>query len=666
MSFLNPLALWGLAAMAVPILLLLFLQRRKLVIRWAAFEWMQQAIVTHRRKILITDILKLISKLLLLLALALMIGRPYLTSRGGGGRTLIIVDVSPSMGATLDNGTRLERAVAMADTFVSRYNGPVALYTFGGELEPLVPDFTEEKGLLRDRLRAIRLRHTYGGIDTLARQLPQQAAYGRAQRLVFFGDFQAAWFGDGPRVADELRRLGKGCPMTWVQVDDRPDPDNVAAAGLSLSPEGAFAGRSCFINATLMNGAASRTGDRTVTVTADDRPVSKFVTRFEAHEKRDFSIVAQFKEPGLHTVRVELDGDALPADNARYGVVNVPPPLRILAVVPFAGKDAFPADTWLKAAIKSLLPPDAVTYKTVSPIEFDGANLDDVDLLITIKTALAAGSPISQRVLSLLDRGGSVIAFLAGDSADEAAAFGVAGIAARAPGRVTKALLHDTYLDFMNDPQLKPEAITFTSGLLFSNVPPAEVRLRTEGGVLALKRQTKRGNLTLVGFIPAPGYTDFQFNPNFVQFLLRLLWESRGWSGFYADNGTLAEWRAAWINRDHAYSLQDPKGLSRALTIDGVGSTARLILPTDLDPGFYSILEDNVEKARFGHNADPGDSNLEPARAADLPAAIKEGLTFTTTADVAQILGRRELTPWVAIFLLLAIAFEAYAHFFRK
>ena len=142
MSFLNPLALWGLAALAVPVLLLLFLNRRKLVIRWAAFEWMQKAIITHRRKILITDILKLISKLLLLLALALMIGRPYLTSRGGGGRTLLIVDVSPSMGAVLDNGMRLERAVAMADAFVSRYNGPIALYTFGGELEPLVPEFT--------------------------------------------------------------------------------------------------------------------------------------------------------------------------------------------------------------------------------------------------------------------------------------------------------------------------------------------------------------------------------------------------------------------------------------------------------------------------------------------------------------------------------------------
>lgn len=666
MSFLNPLALWGLAALAVPILLLLFLNRRKLVIRWAAFEWMQQAIVKHQRKILVTDILKLISKLLLLLALALMIGRPYLTSRGGGGRTLLIVDVSPSMGATLDSGTRLERAVAMADTFITRYNGPVALYTFGGELEPLVPEFTEEKGLLRDRLRAIRLRHTYGGMDTLARQLPLQAAYGRAQRLVFFGDFQASWFGDGPRVAEELRRLGKGCPMTWVQVDDRPDPDNVAAVGLSLSPEGAFAGRSCFLTATLMNGASSRTAERTVTVTTDGRQASKFVTRFETHEKRDFSILAQFKDPGLHTVQVDLDGDALLADNTRYGVVDVPPPLRILAVVPFAGKDAFPADTWLKAAIKSLFPADAVTYTSISPIEFENANLDAVDILVTINIALAPGSMVSQRVQSHLEHGGSTIAFLAGAAPDEAAAFGVAGTVSVTPGHVTKALLHDTYLDFMNDPQLKPESISFTSGLLFSNVPPAEVRLRTEAGVLGLTRRVSRGNLTLMGFIPAPGYTDFPFNPNFVQFLLRLLWEARGWTGFHADNGAIAEWRAPWISRDHSYTLQDAKGLSRALTIDGVGSTARLLLPTDLDPGFYSILEDNVERARFGHNVDPGDSNLEPARATDMPEALKEGLTFTTTADVAQILGRRELTPWVAIFLLLAIAFEAYAHFFRK
>ena len=72
MSFVHLAALWGLTLLAVPFLLLL-LRRKKLVLYWAAYEWIQSTVVRKRREIEIRDLLKLISKLLLLAAIALLV-----------------------------------------------------------------------------------------------------------------------------------------------------------------------------------------------------------------------------------------------------------------------------------------------------------------------------------------------------------------------------------------------------------------------------------------------------------------------------------------------------------------------------------------------------------------------------------------------------------------
>ena len=110
MSLLNPVALWGLLFIAVPLLLLLLLNRKVLVLPWAAYAWMQEAVVRQRKEYELTDLLKLIAKCLLLLTLTLFSARPFLTTQGQTGNLIIVVDNSPSMNAMLDQGSRLDQA----------------------------------------------------------------------------------------------------------------------------------------------------------------------------------------------------------------------------------------------------------------------------------------------------------------------------------------------------------------------------------------------------------------------------------------------------------------------------------------------------------------------------------------------------------------------------
>ena len=259
-----------------------------------------------------------------------------------------------------------------------------------------------------------------------------------------------------------------------------------------------------------------------------------------------------------------------------------------------------------------------------------------------------------------------MIAFLPAQLPDEASAFGLKAAPAAAPTRISARQLKGTYLEYMSEPGMNPESIVFNQTLIFQDVPGADVRLATEAGANGVFRRVGRGRLAVFGFVPYQGYTLFQFNPNFVQAVLRALWETRGYAALFADNGNLKEWAMEGLSPERAYTLLDARNISHTLPIAGAGASAKLLIPADVEPGFCSIQEDGREKGRFGHNPDTGDSNLEPVKPADLQLAIKEGLSFSQTADVFQGVGRRDLILVCVILLIAAIALEAYAHFLRR
>lgn len=191
--------------------------------------------------------------------------------------------------------------------------------------------------------------------------------------------------------------------------------------------------------------------------------------------------------------------------------------------------------------------------------------------------------------------------------------------------------------------------------------------METYLGVNGISRSVGSGKLILFGFMPYQGYTDLIFNPNFVQMVLRLLWDARDWDSYFSDNGSFQEWKSKKLSQDHAYTMVDESGASRNLTVNGTGDKAQLLFPPDFDPGIYSVMEDGVEIMRFGHNVDAGDSSVAAVRSADLQQVMeKTGLFYGPAADLSKGYERRDLTLWTAILLLLALALEAYAHFFRK
>ena len=667
MSLLNPVALWGLLFIAVPLLLLLLLNRKVLVLPWAAYAWMQEAVVRQRKEYELTDLLKLIAKCLLLLTLTLFSARPFLTTQGQTGNLIIVVDNSPSMNAMLDQGSRLDQAKKIAAETIEHHEGAIALYTFGAALEPVLGKFLHDKGALKDRLSRIQGTAGYGNAERMLTQIRALPIFPDTARVLVLGDFQQSWLGNGTVLPRILETYGTGFPMIWAQIDPRPRPGNVALTGLSISPDGAFPGRPTFLEVELQNGSSVATSNRVLTLWIDNRAIQRQMIRLEGGEKRRLPFTTIFKTSGWHTIKAELDNDTLRTDNARYAAINIPPTLNVLSIVPATSPGGPPADLYVKSALRGILPSSWLTYRSISTLELDSIPLDGVHILLSFGMPLEKGSPLSRQLLAFTERGGGTVAFLPAVHQGEANATPWGSVLAPTNAcTLNPRALPNTWAEFLKEPGLKAESVRFKQTAILTNVPPEQVRLTSTAGTLAAMRSVGRGRLAVVGFVPTPKHTSLPFNPNFVQLILRMIWDIRGWPALRSDNGQVSEWQISDLRPDRTYTLSSGKDINKPVPVEGVGKEARLLLPTDLPQGIYTLREDGIDLSLFGHNGDTGDSQLDPVTAGDLDAAIKRGLIYADATNMDKIQSRRDLGWLMFVLLMAALGFEAYAHFFRK
>src|SRR6185369_10585643 len=112
MGFLNPLLLFGLTAVSVPIIIHLLNRRKFQKVVWAAMRFLRTSVEQNQRRMRIEDLILLVLRCMLLALLALALARPALKSVTSDifGQSkvtaVIIVDNSESMGMSDGTMTR--------------------------------------------------------------------------------------------------------------------------------------------------------------------------------------------------------------------------------------------------------------------------------------------------------------------------------------------------------------------------------------------------------------------------------------------------------------------------------------------------------------------------------------------------------------------------------
>jgi Aerotolerance regulator N-terminal len=403
MGFLTPLALAGLAAVALPFWLHLLKKHRATPVPFSSlmfFERRTQSSIKHRR---LQYLLLFALRTLVVALLALAFARPFLHSHlgvlaaGGHKLTLLAIDQSFSM----RQGDRLPRARREAAQVAAALRPE-------DKLEVLA--FASQVHVMGDSAAAIQAiqptdsRSSYGELARALRSIAQSARMPVEAHL--FSDMQKSSL--PPNFAD--LRLGDGVTLVTHPVAGARLA-NFAVESVD-APRRVYGGGKARVEATIA-GYGTPQAVRRVSLVMNGREVESKSVEVPAGGRAAAEFLSLDVPFGLNRGEVRIDsGDDFPADDRFYFSVERAEPRRVLFVHQEpSDRDLLYFRTALEAAAESAYQIDAVAAgqsANVSPKKYAFVVLSDVG-------SLPGGFEAALR--SYVQAGGSVLLALGPESA---------------------------------------------------------------------------------------------------------------------------------------------------------------------------------------------------------------------------------------------------------
>ncbi len=388
------LAIAGLAAVAIPIIIHLLFRQRRRPIEWGAMRFLLEAYRRSRHRMRLEQWLLLAIRCLVLALLGLALARPLLSNSalplGPGSRVVyLVIDNGLASTATgADGRTALQRHVQQASLVVGslKASDRVALVAAARPIEAIIDPPAVDHAAVLANLGELKASHTPTDIDAALSRVRESIALRQDDPSPVFvyllSDFLAG-------SADLTR------PLSARFVDDERSirliasepsaeaPLNVQVESIDSKRRVALAG------ATDLSGQFTihlrRVGDvtgeavSTVRLSAESlsnpEPVTVHWARGQSEAAVDLRLDVRGVEPGEVVVTAAIDRDALSADNARYSVLDVRDVLRVgvLDRREFGRPGdlaSFPSGAWIRRAL------DPGQGSAISVIDIDPASID--------------------------------------------------------------------------------------------------------------------------------------------------------------------------------------------------------------------------------------------------------------------------------------------------
>lgn len=443
MIFLNPILLAaGAACVAVPILIHLLARRRRRPVRWGAMRFLLEAYRRQRRRLRLEQLLLLAARCLIVLLVAMALGRPVLEALGslgiGSPRDVYVV-IDNSIASSVrdpDSGrTALERHKEAARNLLDAL-GPTdraGLVALGGPADPIVAPASSDIAAVRSLIDEVRptdsAADVAGALDAIAQAVEREPDGAGPLVVATLSDFTNG-------AADTARALG--APMERIAgIRDvrllalRPDaapPSNVQV--VSAEPlrtvvltrgEGASLAQQVRVE---LRRTGPGLGEEVTTVRArmvdaqapasPGAPEARAQVAWRAGQSRagaTLSVEADAAE-GQSVLMVEIDRDALDADNTLLRPAQVREALRVgvadrrrFGAAPSV--DEMSSADWIRLALR----PDGaapVEVQDVTPSPLDSAVLDGLDALIATRPDLIDADGW-RRISAFVQRGGLLV-----------------------------------------------------------------------------------------------------------------------------------------------------------------------------------------------------------------------------------------------------------------
>ena len=645
LTFLNPMLLVGLLAAGIPLLLHLSRSRRARTIPFSTTRFFTEKFLRTYRMSRLTEWLVMAARMALCALLAVALARPQWGARGGasslgsGTRAVaIVLDDSASMSYVVEGRSSFDRAKGVASEILGSLRpGDSATIVLAGR-HAAGPEvlFTPPTKATNDARAALDGRK----VTTLATDLSAAIAKARelvsatvatSRSVVVLSDLQEnAW----PSVADSGNPAGE---VTIVIASIRPErPANVGITAIQLSASRPMVGVPFAIRPMLNTRGAGSTGSVLARLVVDDRVVSeRAVERGGDGRWIAPRFHTTFLSAGWHTGRVEIAGDAMPADDARHFAVNVRAGLPILAIDGAPSRVASRDELFfLRAALgASEAGRGPFRLDAIAPDALMGRDLSAYPLVVLANVANLA-APIVEKLESFVDRGGRLLIF-PGDKLDPAVFNRLFASPERLHGGLSPTLVgkvigdpaspkprlavaridaeHPALASFADGRSGDLGGVTLRAAWSLDAGSSRVLMWADTGAPLLAEKPFGRGRVLMTAFPIDRDWTDFPVSPSFLPWVHNLVGYAAGSpterSGFFSTGDRVPLAVSATDGATRVVTRPDGKSVPAE---SGADSAAPLEFSDTSRPGVYAAFDPKRPEDRdlFAINLDGRESDL--------------------------------------------------------
>ncbi len=426
MSFLNPLMLFGIAAVSVPIIIHLLNRRRFQKVVWGAMRFLRISVDQNQRRMRIEDMILLALRCLLLFLLALALARPAWRQAESAvfGRShvtgVILLDNSYSMGMSDGTRTRFEKAKEAAEQVLDGMpaGSATAVWLMSDRVNDLIPEPTFDLNLARKTIREAVLSDRASDVaPALAKAVNVlQSRLALRKEIYLVTDGQAnGWRQMGP-IQKTLQQAKDDIRCLLVLVNEE-ETHNLGISDLHMASGLSPANQPLRFEVKVTNYGKEEMAGIQATLSVDgEPPTDEFtVEKLAPGATRNVSLFAKLRSQGFHALTARLAEDRLPADDQRTLVVRAIPEVRVLLVDGEPGSERRERETFfLRHALVPVPAAEAGRYfirpATITQPELGTVRMEDYDAVILANVESFNESVVKQ-LQQFLRRGGGLMVF---------------------------------------------------------------------------------------------------------------------------------------------------------------------------------------------------------------------------------------------------------------
>lgn len=678
MSFLNPLVLFGLAAASIPLLLHLLNLRKLRTVEFSTLRFIKELQRTQIRTLKLQQILLLILRTLIIVFAVFAFSRPVIDSAlpvlGSHVKTSVVIvfDNSFSMDYNDERGNRLKQAKQAAEQIIGalKDGDEAAVLTSADVRDDRKISFSSNYTALAEEVRNIPLAYTSAELHQLLRMA--SSLLGNSMNI----NREVYVISDAQKnvLANRIDTVRLTLPSTTVfgvhiGGGSTMQEQNLSVDSVAVTTKMFQQSKPVEVEALIRNTSGRDAQGVVVGMSFNGSRVAQRSIDIPAGQTRTAFLSAPPDRDGSIRASVEIEGDAIEADNKRYFGFIIPPKPNVL-LVGDAGETQFAV-----MLLQSEAGANVATLRTIPTQQFGAVNIADYDVVV-----LAGSPPQSEipRLTQYVTNGGGVFVFA--NESDVSAqrqiiaplkigALTEAGFVPSQPAQFTSTdKQHPLFAGVFkgtNDQRAVVESPRMTKALPCNGAQPV---IQMQGGSFLAESRVGEGKVLYCAVPPTAAWSNFPVTGIFPVILFRsivYLSSREQTANEYAVGEPVMLTLPKRTATGGTFTVTDPTGSQSYRQALALSSGIALDFGVLRQPGVYAVAKQSGEPvAAIAVNIPRSESSLESWSGTEWKQQLENVLAPKTPLAVidntgtigASVARARTGTELWKLFVILAIA----------